>query len=83
MKITVGGSIGYKIMIKQYEPIEVSSSCEIEFEAPQENDLSGGLDEWMNKFNDKATEVIKNENRKRMKVAIEEYREKIERLRKV
>lgn len=55
MKIKVGGSASMKIMIFQYEPIEVSSTLEIE----EEFNDSEEAQKWLEAQGDKINESIK------------------------
>jgi hypothetical protein len=74
MKVTLGGSIGYKIQGKPYESIDIMSICTIDIEDEKVN---------IEEVYDKIRETIKSENRKKLKLAIEEYKNKLEEIRRL
>jgi NH3-dependent NAD+ synthetase len=77
MKIKVGGNIGYKIQGKPYESIDVSSYCLIEVERDELTESN------YEELNEKINELIKKENRKKLKLAIGEYKDSLEKIRSV
>ncbi len=78
MKINVGGTIGFKIIGKPYETIEATTSFSTEKEVP-DNFSKEALEE----FFDKTNNILSREATKKMQIAVNEYKQKIIKLREV
>ena len=78
MKVTAGGSIGYKIQGKPYESIDVNTFISIEYDSNIESD---DIEKNIQQTQEKINELLKLENRKKLKLAIEEYKTKLEAIR--
>jgi len=63
MKVKVGGTASMKIMVFQYEPIDVSSTFEIEKEFEDEETAMG----WAASETDKINTYLKNDLEKKAK----------------
>lgn len=74
MKITLGGSMGYKIQVAQFEPLEASSYFGIE------DEFENFDEEKIEKFNEKINAILQKQVNEKMKVAIINYKENIVRL---
>lgn len=68
MKVKVGGSASMKIMVFQYEPIEVSTTLEIE----EEFNDGDKAEEWLVAQGDKINESIKIDLEKKIKQVAKE-----------
>lgn len=78
MKVTVGGSMGWKIQGKQYESIDASSVFTIEKEVPDDVKF-----EAMEEMMDKTTKALEKDATKKMKSSIEQYKTKVEEYKKI
>lgn len=68
MKVKVGGSASMKIMVFQYEPVEVSSTWEIEKEFEDEETAMG----WAAEESEKINTFLKNDLEKKAKTIAKE-----------
>jgi len=68
VKIRIGAMASSKIMAKQYEPIEVSSSIEIEREIKDEN-----VDEYIKTEQEKLDNYVVEDAKKKMKKMYQEF----------
>jgi len=78
MKITIGGKIGFKIMAKPYEPIDVSTTFLYE-----DNNEKTLTDEEVDTFNEKVNKQLEEQLKKKANIAVKVYKEARERLSKV
>jgi hypothetical protein len=74
MKITLGGSMGYKIQVAQFEPLEASSYFGIE------DEIESFDEDKIEMFNAKINALLQKQVNEKMKVAIVNYKENIARL---
>ena len=70
--VKIGGSISYKVQIAAYESLETTAFMEIE-----DNDLT------QNELEEKLNESLKKQVNKRMEVAVRNYHDNVERLKKM
>jgi len=70
--VKIGGSISYKVQIAPYESLETTAFMEIE-----DNDLT------QNELEEKLNESLKKQVNKRMEVAVRNYHDNVERLKKM
>lgn len=75
VKIRVGATASTKIMLRQYEPIEVSSMIEIEREIPEDK-----ADEYVKEEQEKLTQYVIDDARKKIKAAATAFNIKREKL---
>lgn len=75
MNVKVGGSMGYKIQGAPYESIDAMSIITIEKEVP--DDFSA---EKLQEFSDRITNMLEKDIVKKLKTAIETYKEKVNKL---
>jgi len=79
VKIKTGGGVSYKIMVAQYEPLEVNSYIEIEKEFLEDN----AIEEKIIKLNEKINEMNIISINQKMKTAVANYKDNISKLRKL
>lgn len=77
MKVTVGGTMGYKIQGRQYESIDGSSVFTIEHEFPDDTPF-----ENVEKLMDKTTKALEKDSVKKIKAAMEQYKMRVQELRR-
>lgn len=75
MKVTTGGTIGFKIIAKPYEPISVSAT--FSYEHDNNDKLSK---EEVETLNEKVNKVLEEQLKKKANVAFKIYKEARERL---
>lgn len=75
MKILTGGTIGFKIMAKPYEPIDVSTTFTFETEKT--------IDDELEIINEKVNKVLETQLKKKVDVAMKVYKETRERINKI
>jgi hypothetical protein len=76
MKITIGGEVGYTLQRAPFESIQIKTSVHIESETEiPEIDAED--------LNEKIRKIIKEENRKKLKTAVEEYKTKLEEIKRM
>lgn len=78
MKMTIGGSMGFKIQGKPYETIEANSYLSIEIE-----NSDGLTDEAILKLKEKIDRSLKEDATNKLKNAFDIYKNRVEHLRKV
>lgn len=66
MKVKVSGTIGYKLQIGPYEPVDVSSFIEVEKEVE--------LDEQIIELQEKIDTILLNDINKKVKLACANYK---------
>jgi hypothetical protein len=71
MKIKIGGTAGMKIMVFQYEPVEVTSTWEIEKEFDEEEAALG----WAATESEKINTFLKNDLETKAKVIVKKQSE--------
>ena len=71
MKVKVGGTASMKLMVFQYEPIDVSSTLEIE----QEFDDDDKAQEWLEGQGEKINESLKIDLERKAKLIIKKQSE--------
>lgn len=71
MKIKIGGTAGMKIMVFQYEPVEVTSTWEIEKEFDEEEVAIG----WAATESEKINTFLKNDLETKAKVIVKKQSE--------
>lgn len=79
MKVQIGGSVGMKMMVRQYEPIDVNSTFMIEKEVDDNIDL----DELHAELTEKANLILKEDLGKKAKMIIKQQKELNEKIREI
>lgn len=79
MKIQVGGNVGMKMMVRQYEPIDVNSTFMIEKEVDDDADL----DELHAELTEKTNQILKDDLGKKAKMIIKQQKELNEKIREI
>jgi hypothetical protein len=74
-KARLGGTVSYKVQIAPYESLEVSGIMEIEYDFDDPDDLV--------RTETAINEKLKAQINKRMEMAVKNYHENIERLKKL
>lgn len=77
MKIKIGGSLSYKIMLKQYEPMDVSTTIEIETDSTEIHQ------EELERLTANVDKMLKASINSKLELGIRNYKEKVETLRGV
>lgn len=71
MKVKIGGSAAMKIMVHQYEPIDVSSTLEIEKEFEDSDEAQS----WIEKQGDKINQSLQVDLEKKVKIVAKKHTE--------
>ena len=74
----IGGSIGQKVQISQFEPLDVNAYLEYTVEFEDGDDVDTRIAELEQKIN----ETLRNQVNRRFEVGVRNYKEKIAELKK-
>jgi len=77
MKMTFGGTMGFKIQGKQYESIDATAVFTLEKEFSDDVPIN---EETIKSVSDKVNTILTKEASKRMKTAVNEYKNNISKL---
>lgn len=78
MKIIIGGSVGYKMMAKAYEPIDANTTFSIEIE--DDKFLS---DEKIEEYQEKVNKILQKQLSEKLTIVAKSYKEAKVRLTKI
>ena len=78
IKITMGGSMGFKMQGKQYESVDANSHFTLEAEVSKKLNQ-----EELDSLSDKINNILEKDSAKRMSRAYELYKDKLENIRKL
>jgi hypothetical protein len=78
VEITVGGSIGYKIISKPYESIDSNSFGSIKKEVEEDK-----MEEEMKILSEELDLILKRDVIRRLKMAADTYKNEVEKVRKI
>lgn len=76
-EVKISGSLGYKVQVAQFEPMDVTAYVEYTADVEDENDP--GIGELEQKVN----ETLKNQVNRRFEVGVRNYKDKIVELKRV